>query len=460
MLNSPVSKLNVTFALCAGLALGVLFLQVLPLAGFHPFFLLAVPLMCLLFLGIAWNTKGMIVLLLFSRVLLDPLLNLTKVDSLGLGFGAVLNLFVLLLTGLLLLRDPSILGRQRLFVRWFFFLAVCMAAAAYSPFPVKAVKLLFNLASYFAMLLLPFLVDARVNDKRFWVKALAASSVLPVLAADVDLMRGGHMFEGVGARVLGTFTHPNILAFYLVWVVALVLYLFKSAHFRMNGWQKAGLLVFLADVFVLLLATKTRNAWISCWLFFFVYGLLKEKKFAVFAVFAAAVALAVPQIASRTSDLSSQGGSLNSFAWRVELWKSSLPSIREKWLLGHGLASFQELSRGFFSYERTHGADAHNTYVQILFESGLVGLLSYLALYASLFGVFFNRVRKGFGRLSAEYAVVLAYLVSYLLSSFADNMFYYLALNWYFWFFVGVMLKATQFHANTNLRNRPFLQRA
>src|SRR5690242_1094943 len=98
MLGSPANRLSVYVSLAFGLVLGYGFVKLLPIASSNPAFLFVLPLLCLLFLGIVLNLKSMIALLLFMRVLLDPVLNMTKSESLGLGLGAVLNLFVLLLT--------------------------------------------------------------------------------------------------------------------------------------------------------------------------------------------------------------------------------------------------------------------------------------------------------------------------------------------------------------------------
>jgi len=419
-----------------------------------PVFLFALPFVCLLFLIVALDIRLMVTLILFSRALLDPVLNMTKGESGGLGFGAVLNLFVLMLTFALGFRHIGELRNNRLFKSWLPFLVVCLVAVFYSPAPFTAIRFFFNLTSYLCMALLPFLIDSHVNDKKRWIKVLAWSSVLPVIFANVDLVRGGRTFEDAGSRILGTFTHPNILAFYLVFAIALFFYILKSAHFRVTGWRKAVILLYMANLFFLLLGTKTRNAWISCWLLFFIYGLIKERKYLVISLLAVVAGMALPQIADRAGDLG--GGSsqrMNSLEWRVELWKSAMPWIKERFFFGYGLSTFSQYSRSFFLLERKVGVDAHNTYVQILFETGIAGLLAYVAIYIGIIRAFFSRVRAGLPKLSAEYAVVLSYVITYLLSSVADNMFYYLALNWYFWFLIGVMLKAMRFHAVLNPRS-------
>lgn len=454
--SSANNRLGFWAALVAGGAAAAVFLAFLPFSEINAGLLLVLPFGCVLLLGIIVDPRKMAALLLLTRALLDPVLETTRLGQGGLGLGAGFNLFVILFTVILVFKNARGLKGNALTGRWALFLFFCAASVLYSPFPMKSARFLFALASYLCMAVLPFLFEPEKNDKRFWIKILLAATFLPAMFANLDMVRGGRTYEDAGARILGTFMHPNILAFYLVFSIALVFYVLRSGQFRLGGVKRAALFLYLANLVVLLLATKTRNAWISCWMMFFIYGLIKERKFLVFALLAVACAMALPQVASRASDLSgSSSVRTNSFAWRVELWKSSLPWIRERFFFGYGLATFHDLSRNFFALERVTGADAHNTYVQILFETGIAGLLSYAAIYWGVLRAFFARVWGGVKPLAREYAIAAAYLVTYLLSSVADNMFYYLTLNWYVWFFIGVMLKGTRFHGRIHLRRHP-----
>ncbi|MBI4432531.1 MAG: O-antigen ligase family protein [Candidatus Omnitrophica bacterium] len=394
----------------------------------HPIFLLAPPLVCLMILATVLEPGFIVALLIVSRALLDPLLNLTKGDNLF-GFGAVLNFFVIFVTFFLSLRQGGV-WRMAFFKGWMIFLAVCLASLLYSPVPVAGTKLLFNLASYLCMMILPFLIHPERNDKKFWISLLLISSVFPVLFANVAMVSG--------IRVRGTFTHPNILAFYLVWVLTLILYVLKSRQFKLSGMAKTTLVFYTLDVLAVLVATGTRNAWIGAWLLFFLYGLLVERKFLMITLIPLAALPLIPGISARLEDLFAYSTrELNSFAWRVEVWKSSLAAVKESWVIGHGLGSFRELSRVFVRLEHG-GVDAHNTYLQVLFETGFIGLLAYLSIY--------RHVIQSLWRLTAEHAIVLSYVVVYLVSGIADNLLYYLAFNWYTWFFLGVILKGMTFN--------------
>ena len=79
-------------------------------------------------------------------------------------------------------------------------------------------------------------------------------------------------------------------------------------------------------------------------------------------------------------------------------------------------------------------------YVETLFETGLFGIIAYCSIYVALIGNFLKRLRDSVSFCSKESAIMLSYIISYVLVCVADNMLYYLVLNWFVWFFIGCML--------------------
>ena len=155
----------------------------------------------------------------------------------------------------------------------------------------------------------------------------------------------------------------------------------------------------------------------------------------------------VPQVRSRLDDLSAGKGvrkteQLNSMVWRWRLWESSMDSIKRRPILGYGLGSFEGLSANFFDLEKGKGAPAHNIYVELLFETGLVGLIAHLAIYFVVLKLFFLRIWNKVKERSVEATMMFAYVIGYAVVGVSDNTLYYLAFNWYFWFFVGLILQS------------------
>ncbi|MFC1645696.1 O-antigen ligase family protein [Candidatus Omnitrophota bacterium] len=453
MLNLLKNKTSIFLTVVISLLFGWALSLFLPRVSTNEFFVFTIPLILVVVLLTLMSVRSMLVALLFSRVLLDPLFNTTKISIAGddIGAGGVINFLIIILAVFLILRNPKRLSRNNLYKSWIVFLTICGIAIIYSPVTGSAVSLFSNLVSYMSMAIIPFFVIHSLDDKRFWLKMLFFSSFLPVCYATFDLLRGGTNDIYEGMRIQGSFTHPNILAFYLVLVIAMTFYVFKSDIFRLSRARRNMLRLYLINLFVLLLATKTRNAWLSCWVLFFVYGLLKEKKYVIFCIFMPLLLLVHPDSLGRILNLftgksARYGGRLNSFAWRLKLWRDCLLFMKDKFIFGYGLASFSEYSYVFSSenlwVRRSFGS--HNTYLEFLFGTGIIGLISYIMIFFNVLKSLYSKVKKAAANLSPGYALVLSYVISYMIICSADNMERYLVFNWYFWFFIGTVLRGMQ----------------
>jgi len=113
-------------------------------------------------------------------------------------------------------------------------------------------------------------------------------------------------------------------------------------------------------------------------------------------------------------------------------------------LQGYGLTTFKPMSEQFFSEKS--GSGAHNAYLETLFESGIFGFLSFILLLLSPLKMFLNNMFTSLKPRQARlWAILAGYMISYMIICFADNLSYYLVLNWYVWFFIGLMLVSERF---------------
>jgi O-antigen ligase len=191
----------------------------------------------------------------------------------------------------------------------------------------------------------------------------------------------------------------------------------------------------------LLLMTKTRSAWLACFVFFLMYALLYERKYLIWIVLISLSSLMIPEIRDRMSDLG-QGyevinySQLNSYAWRKLIWHDGLNwMMPSHYLFGYGLESFKFKSVDFFSMSSGLPNGAHNIYVQIFFETGLVGLLAYIWIYLKT-----AKLLLPFYKVNPLIIfVALMILIEAATESYSDNMLVYLSFNWYLWFVLGAI---------------------
>ena len=443
--------------LAGSILMGFIALAMIPLAEKNIFFLFAIPMAGIFFLFMILQPKQAIVLLLFTRSLLDLILVNTKVTVSGgsdAGIGGILNLLMIGLATIMMLKNKEFISKALFRVRWWIlFLIICAVSSTYAPDRATAIKFVMQQASCMLIFLIPFFVVKDGLDKKFWIKILFFSSFIPILLADFGLVTGKRLFylktEDAGWRLRGTFTHPNILSVYLVLAMAIIFYIIKSPSFSLSSKKKNMIWFYVLNLAVLLFATKTRSAWIACWLMFVIYGFLKEKRYMIISLLLTALLIFTPQIQERMGNLGTQGASKkeldkNSWHWRTMVWSDSLPLIQASPFFGHGSGSFKILSPTF-SKVRLTGVYAHNVYVEMLFETGIIGLVFYIAFFLSLIKANFFKMIQSRGSLSRECAIMIAYLTGYLVVCFSDNMHIYITFNWYFYFFLGITMRSLYF---------------
>jgi len=413
-------------------------LQTAGIIGSNSMVLVAVPFLLLLALLTIMDLSYPLILILLFRPLLDPLLEMTKIPLFGqsLGVGALLNGLVIVLTGLLLIKNRICLTRVSSHYNWIAFLLLCSVSLFVSVDPGRGFRLILNFLSYFCMFLLPFVVVKKKQDLLFWLRVLLTSGFFVLVSGLVDYFRGGAFYLDAGMRIKGTFSHPNILAFYLVLLIVICIFVLQEKIKLLPRFQPFLLTFMLLVSGFLLVETKTRNALIALWLLLLLYSALRDRRYLVPLLLTPLAALLVPSLNERILEIVKPSpaltNSLDSFAWRVSLWKSALPLVWDSPLIGHGLASFQPLSPGFSKIAVKGGSPAHNVFMELAFEIGIPGLIAYLSIHGVILYTFVKN------RKNAVRFLLVALIGSFCVISFADNILYYLAFNWYYWFFVGL----------------------
>ena len=255
----------------------------------------------LFFAFLVIKPKWGLVLIILARPLLDNFFNHVRTASggQGMGFGAIFKLAVIVLAVFLCFYYSAFPRRNKVVRCWFIFLFFMFLSACYSPYRSDALRLFLDYVTYFSMFIIPFLVIKTKEDFLFWLKIYACSFVLPVLCGNWDLLHGGHYTVDAGKRVEGTFSHPNIMAFYLVLGITSYFYILKSKYWKLKPETVWCMRILMANMLVLLVMTKTRNAWIACLVGFVVYGALKDRKFLIILLLVLPLSLAVPQVQDR-----------------------------------------------------------------------------------------------------------------------------------------------------------------
>ncbi|HEY8117842.1 MAG TPA: O-antigen ligase family protein [Methylophilaceae bacterium] len=398
----------------------------------------ALPFILAMLMFLIIDKRKLFLLILLLRATGDIVFETSKFGG-GFGVGGLINALVIFIALLFIIERPSLLNRRIISI-WGAVLLVALAAIGYAPDFKDAVRLFLALSSYCAVFTIAFYVVRTKADFELCVSTILLSSLLPVLYSFVDIaLHGNTVNSEEGFRLQSTFSHPNIFAFYLVLNISLLFYKLKTTWSKISKPMQLAGYLYLFLLLALLMLTKTRSAWAACGFIFTAYGLLFERKYLLYLLFAPLLALLVPSIRDRLLDLGSgneyvQYAKLNSFAWRLLLWKSAFEWITpQNAVFGYGLNAFKYYSPDFFPLAGKTNFGAHSTYVQWFFETGVVGVLSSAWMHMRLLFT----LKLGLRQHKLRTAIAIMLVFAYLFFAFSDNLLDYLAFNWYFWFFIG-----------------------
>ena len=440
--------------LALALALGMVTPVYVSLMGESPAKLAALPAVLVLGLLLLYDKRVLLVGILLTRAMLDPVLETTKINigGLGLGVGLGINLVMMLIATLFVLERPRDFPRHAA-AAWWPFMLIVMVGFAFTPNKADGIRFVMATLSYFAVFVIGHYLVRNRDDFKFVLKLVICSSILPSLYAFVDI--GLHARDG-SFRLVSAFTHPNILAFYLTLIISLLLYVLKSPTFALKQSQRVGVTCYLLLELGLLLLTQTRSAWIACAAIFTIYAIMFERKYLLYLLLMPVLAALIPSVRDRILDLA--GGNevytyakLNSFAWRVVLWEAGLRWMEPShYLFGYGVEAFRFHSQTFFTMAAGIDWSPHNLLVQLIFDVGVVGLGSYLYVFWRLIGRLRNLVTLD--RLGA--VLLIATMIAHLIVSTSDNIYAYLIFNWYFWLTIGA---ACSLAPLTTKKGKPFI---
>jgi O-antigen ligase len=165
---------------------------------------------------------------------------------------------------------------------------------------------------------------------------------------------------------------------------------------RLRGLAGA---LLLASLPIAILATMTRAVWISflgsiAWIGISASGVLRKASIALLGM--AAVGLLISLAAPNQLDaLADRAGEQGPIDIRLAIYRAALGMAAEKPLLGWGVNQMpQEVVRRVEGYQ-LEAYWAHNSYLEILVENGLVGLALYVSIAIGL-------LRAGRGRTTDE----------------------------------------------------------
>ena len=244
-------------------------------------------------------------------------------------------------------------------------------------------------------------------------------------------------FGDIGGRVCGPFSNPNVFAVYLLGIAPLLLCECLDGA-RCRGWRLfCGAGCFLSATAIVF--TFTRGAWLGILLSIFVFLVLfSRRSAALLCLSVLPIGALLPMLPHRITNRFLSIGSLaeSSVSYRLHTWRGVLRMIsRHRFGIGVGEQAFSCVYPRYAVSGTESVMHAHNLYLQILAESGMVGFLIFLALLGALLlcALWRLSLADGTGE-RTECLGALCALIGILTMAFFDHIWYHFGMLC--WFFV------------------------
>ena len=313
-------------------------------------------------------------------------------------------------------------------------LAIMSVSALFAADPVRSLLQVARLAAAVAVLAVVEQMALRSAARRRILVAFLLSALVPLAVAFVQQATGSFakLSNDLG-RVTGTFLHPNALGFYLVLVVLLAMSVHPHARGRLRGLTA----VVVVAGSVGLLLTYSRGSWVAFVVGVVVVGLLQTRKLLLLLPAGLAlVPVVAPSVLQRLADLQREetlsGTPGNSLLWRVDHWGELLRHTTGHELLG--------LGPGEADFLGDEVLPPHNDFVRMFVETGLAGLVAYVALLVAIVVLLRRALTHpavtglGRGLVVAASAATAAFVVN----SIGGNLISQLAILLYFFTLLGL----------------------
>ncbi|OHA06848.1 MAG: hypothetical protein A2934_00610 [Candidatus Sungbacteria bacterium RIFCSPLOWO2_01_FULL_47_10] len=375
------------------------------------------------------------------------------------SFRIITEIVFVLWVGLAVLNTEYLPKPSKLLLTVFAFVGVVGLADALGVNPYRSFfsnyermegfMMIFHMALYFLVLTSVF------KTKKEWLwyfGVIIAASVFVAFNALLQRLGVYQSLQG-GTRVDGTIGNPTYLAAYLMFSFFLSFVLFRALE---KFIWKYVLLVTAGFALIIIFFTATRGATLALiggGILFSVLSVLfiraeteRQRIFKKISLAGLGVLILVPVIgylvrdtaliqkSSTLARLTNIRLSERTVSSRFLIWEMALAGVKERPILGWGQENFAVIFSKYYNpqlFAQEPWFDrSHNIFFDWLVNAGILGLLSYLSLFAVSFFVLWQLGRAGI--VAVREAILLAVMLA---SYFAQNIFVFDNFNTYYVFF-------------------------
>lgn len=380
-------------------------------------------------------------------IFLRPVLDFTTNDSLLTVSGFNLNftslyglMFIIFSLWIILLNRSSLrkIAAKNVLAFWLLFFAWAILSLVWSFSKSTSLVELARLFSFIASFLMGLILIKTNKDLTSLIKFIIFSSLIPLGVAVYQFLSGSGLIEGEQNRLFGTFAHPNMLAFFLIFIITLTTFIWlniKKTRVELYVYLLLSLLCLIILIF-----TYTRGAYLVLLALIFIIGLLKFRKFLLGAlIFLFLIYLSSLTLQDRFNSIF-QADPYGSINWRISLWRDEISYISQSPFKGYGVGLAEPVIAKNRDW-RLGSTEPHNDFLRVALDTGLVGLgLYFLLIIVLLWKLKNNYLNTQAPRLKVLNLFILAFALSLYALSAGDNILNDSALQWSFWALLGGLM--------------------
>lgn len=242
--------------------------------------------------------------------------------------------------------------------------------------------------------LMPFFIITLTIREAKQAKRILACSLAGIAIGALCVV---HQGLGGDARAAGFFGHPMTFAgYFCIYLPLLFVLLFEESTASRWRWYMGGLLILLSAA---LLFNATRGAWLAvvCTIsLLLLYYLTQRKKLAA-VILCCLLAVGAgltqyPPLVQRAQSITDTTNQSNHE--RLLIWHSAYEMFKDHPVTGVGLGQYKDnYQKKYISPEAKEPllAHAHNNFMQMLAENGLIGFAGFMTLISCFIGYSFKR---------------------------------------------------------------------
>lgn len=341
--------------------------------------------------------------------------------------------------------DPRLRGDDVL-ARWSYgiFLAITLASI-FQAGPGEWTTALRGFFKWFKYIALFFMAGELYEDESRRERAVGMVLIMLFLlcadgfwqmATGADLVKG--YLRDLPSRVprmTASLQSPNSLAAFVYMGLPLIFWVWRA-----RKPKNIGLALFILLAGAALFLTYSRAGVFAFFASVLIYVLLRKPWMAI-PIAAAPMAVVLSIGTLRQNFLQSLSLEDITIGERLRYWQTTWKMIEASPILGHGVNLFYQTFPRFAPADEAYRGYAHNCYLQMWAEVGILGLIAFLVPFlAWIPKAFITEDRKAF-TLRGALAIGAA---AFLMQSFADTHFYSLQTAILFWIFWGMFAGSTR----------------